>query len=253
MRGGLAQGNHTDRRTIVSWHLGRLAGFDTETTGVDVETDRIVTACIVEVGGNQPPLTANWLLNPNVDIPTGASDIHGVTTERAKAEGQDAAEGIAELVAGLTQVVLAGTPLVVMNAPFDLTILDREARRYGIKTLSDTVGDDLRVVDPRTIDKRLDMYRPGKRTLTDLCWHYGVRLDGAHSADADAIAACRVAWRLGTVFPRVGETSLAELHAVQARWHAEWAADFQSHLRGKGQADAVIDSSWPLRPVGGAA
>jgi DNA polymerase-3 subunit epsilon len=237
----------------MSWHLGRLAGFDTETTGVDVETDRIVTACIVEVGGNQPPLTANWLLNPGIDIPTQASDIHNVTTEKAKADGQDAAEGIAELVAGLTQVVLAGTPIVIMNAPFDLTILDREARRYGIKTLSDTVGDDLRVVDPRTIDKRLDMYRPGKRTLTDLCRHYKVKLDGAHSADADAIATCRVAWRLGCVFPQLAEMGLDGLHKAQAGWHAAWAADFQAHLRGKGETDAVIDGSWPLRPVGGAA
>jgi DNA polymerase-3 subunit epsilon len=237
----------------VSWHLGRLAGFDTETTGVDVEQDRIVTACIVEVGGQTPPLTANWLINPGVDIPEQASAVHGITTEKAKTEGQDAAEGIAELVAGLTQVVLAGTPLVIMNAPFDLTILDREARRYGVQPLSDVVGDELRVVDPRVIDKRLDMYRPGKRTLTDLCRHYDVKLDGAHSADADAIATCRVAWRLGQKYPKLAALRLEELHAQQAEWHAAWAADFQAHLRGKGQTDAVIDGTWPLRPLGGAA
>ena len=218
---------------------------------MDVEQDRVVTACIVEVGGNTPPLTANWLINPNVDIPEAATAVHGVTTEKAKTEGQDAAEGIAELVAGLTQVVLAGTPLVIMNAPYDLTLLDREARRYGVQPLTDVVGDELRVVDPRVIDKHLDMYRRGKRTLTDLCRHYGVKLDGAHSADADAIAACRVAWRLGNVFPQLAELSLDDLHKTQAGWHTEWAADFQAHLRGKGQQDAVIDGSWPLRPVGG--
>lgn len=237
----------------MSWHLGRMCGFDLETTGVDVENDRVVTACIVEVGGKTPPLPANWLINPGVDIPEQASAVHGITTEKAKTEGQDAAEGIAELVAGLTQVILAGTPLVIMNAPYDLTILDREARRYGVQPLSDVVGDELRVVDPRVIDKRLDKYRPGKRTLTDLCRHYGVKLDGAHSADADAIATCRVAWRLGNVFPRLAEMSLPELHKTQAEWHAAWAADFQAHLRGKGETDAVIDGSWPLRPVGGAA
>lgn len=233
----------------MSWHLGRLAGFDTESTGVDVESDRIVTACIVEVGGGTPPSPANWLLNPGVDIPKGASDIHGITTERAKAEGQDAAGGIAQIVAGLTQVVLAGTPIVIMNAPFDLTLLDREARRYGIKTLSDTVGDDLRVVDPKVIDKALDTYRPGKRTLTDLCRHYQVRLDGAHSADADAVAACRVSWRLGQKYPKLAALSVDELHEKQIAWHAAWAEDFQAHLRSKGKPD-VIDGSWPLRPGG---
>lgn len=233
----------------MSWHLGRLAGFDTESTGVDVEADRIVTACIVEVGGKTPPLTANWLSDADgVEIPKAASDIHGVTTAKARTEGAPAAEVVAQLVAGLTQVVLAGTPLVIMNAPYDLTLLDREARRHGVQPLTDVVGDELRVVDPRVIDKRLDMYRRGKRTLTDLCRHYRVKLDGAHSADADAIAACRVAWRLAQVFPQLAETSLDELHEVQAKWHAEWAADFQQHLRGKGEPAAVIDGSWPLRP-----
>jgi DNA polymerase-3 subunit epsilon len=237
----------------VSWHLGRLAGFDTESTGVDVENDRIVTACIVEVGADTPPISANWLINPGIDIPEAATAVHGITTEKAKTDGQDAAEGIAELVAGLTQVILAGTPLVIMNAPYDLTILDREARRYGVTPLTEVVGGEMHVVDPRVIDKHLDKYRPGKRTLTDLCAHYRVALDGAHSADADAIAACRVAWRLGNVYPKLAAMPVWELHQAQAEWHAEWAADFQAHLRRKGDKDAVIDGSWPLRPGGGEA
>lgn len=234
----------------MSWHLGRMAGFDLETTGVDIEADRIVTACIVEVGGKLPPLTANWLINPGVDIPEAATAVHGITTEKAKAEGQDAAEAVAALVAGLTQVVLAGTPLVIMNAPFDLTLLDREARRYGLKTLTDTVGGDLRVIDPRVLDKRVDPYRKGKRTLTDLCAHYQVKLDGAHSADADAIAACRVAWRIASRYAEVGRAFLNELHDQQEDWAAAQAASFQEYLR-KSDPNAVIDGSWPLRPVGG--
>lgn len=238
----------------MSWHLGRLAGFDTESTGVDVENDRIVTACIVEVGGKTPPLTANWLINPGVDIPEAATAVHGVTTEKAKTEGQDAAEGIAQLVAGLTQVVLAGTPLVIMNAPFDLTLLDREARRYGVQPLTDVVGNELRVVDPRVLDKRVDPYRKGKRTLTDLCAHYQVKLDGAHSADADAIAACRVAWRIASQYAEVGRAFLNELHDQQEDWAAAQARSFQAHLR-KSDPNAVIDGTWPLRTVqtGGAA
>lgn len=239
----------------MSWHLGRLCGFDLETSGVDVENDRIVTACVVQCGGGPPAAVANWVADPGIEIPEAAARVHGYTTERARKEGRPAGEVVEEIVTALTAVVLSGIPVVIMNAPYDLTLLDREARRHGVQPLTDIVGDDLRVVDPRVIDKRLDMYRPGKRTLTDLCRHYDVRLEGAHSADADAVAACRVAWRLANVFPRLAETSLDELHRVQVAWHAEWAADFQAHLRGKGEKDAVIDGSWPLRPVvtGGAA
>ena len=236
----------------MTWHLGRLAGFDTETTGVDVENDRIVTACIVEVGGNLPAVPpANWLSDVDgIEIPTAASDIHKVTTGRARAEGRPAREVVEQLVAGLAQIVLAGTPLVIMNAPFDLTLLDREARRHGVQPLTDIVGDELRVIDPRVLDKAVDTYRPGKRTLTDLCRLYGVRLDGAHSADADAVAACRLAWRLGSQYPGLAGLDLPELHKAQVEWAAAQAASFQAHLRKK-DADAVIDGSWPLRPIGG--
>lgn len=232
----------------MSWHLGRLAGFDTETSGVDVETDRIVTACIVEVGGSLPPAPSNWLLNPNVDIPEQATAVHGISTEKAKTEGQDATEGIAQIVAALAQVVLAGTPLVVMNAPFDLTLLDREARRYGVQPLTDIVGGDLRVLDPRVLDKRVDPYRRGKRTLTDLCAHYQVKLDGAHSADADAVAACRVTWRIATRFGEIGNAFLDELHDQQGDWAAAQAASFQEYLRKK-DPGAVVNGSWPLIPA----
>jgi uncharacterized protein YprB with RNaseH-like and TPR domain len=32
----------------MSWHTGRLAAFDIETTGVDPESDRIVTAAVAD-------------------------------------------------------------------------------------------------------------------------------------------------------------------------------------------------------------
>lgn len=235
----------------MSWHLGRLAGFDLETTGVDVEQDRIVTACVVQCGGKHPTQSATWLANPGVDIPEAAAAVHGITTAQAQAEGQPAGQVVEQVVAALVQVVLSGIPIVAMNATFDLTMLDREARRHRVMPLTDRVGDDLRVVDPRVLDKQVDTYRRGKRTLTDLCAHYEVPLDGAHTADADALAACRVAWRLGSRYPKLAELDLTQLHKAQVEWAAEQAASFQAHLRKK-DSTAVIDGSWPMRPVGGA-
>jgi DNA polymerase-3 subunit epsilon len=236
----------------MSWHLGRLAGFDTESTGVDVETDRIVTACVVEVGQKLPPLTADWLINPGIDIPAQATAVHGITTEKAKADGQPAPEAIEQIIAALAQVVLAGTPLVIMNAPYDLTLLDREARRHGVQTLTDIVGESLRVVDPRVLDKQVDPYRRGKRTLTDLCRHYDVNLDGAHSADADAIAACRVAWRIGRTYDDLGRMPLHELHELQVSWAKRQQESFAAYLRrtpGKDQDADEVRTEWPLVPA----
>ena len=51
-----------------------------------------------------------------------------------------------------------------MNAPFDLTLLDRELRRHRAASLSHYLGQNpLRVLDPRVLDKHLDRYRKGRR------------------------------------------------------------------------------------------
>lgn len=235
------------------WHLGRLAGFDLETTGVDVETDRIVTACAVQCGGGHPTQSATWMADPGIDIPEGAAKVHGITTERARAEGRPAAEVVEQLVAALAECVLAGQPIVAMNASFDLTILDREARRYGVQPLVDIVGKDLRVVDPRVLDKKIDPYRRGGRKLEDLCRHYKVALDGAHSADADAIAACRVAWRIGQKEPAIGNATVAFLHEKQIDWareQAESLADYFRRTPGKESWADGVRTEWPMIPAG---
>ncbi|MFE2973298.1 3'-5' exonuclease [Streptomyces sp. NPDC059258] len=227
----------------MAWHLGRMAGFDLETTGPDPLSARIVTACIVQVGAKQPTVAANWLTDVDgEEIPAGAAAVHGISTEKAHAEGVPLKEAVAEILAGLTQVILAGIPVVAMNARYDVTLIDREAARFGLDPLP--AGP---VIDPFVIDKQVDRYRSGKRTLSALCEHYDVRLDGAHSADADAVAACRVAWRQATRYPQLAAMTLDELHAAQIGWAAEQAASLQEHFR-QTRPDAVVEGAWPLIP-----
>ncbi len=103
------------------------------------------------------------------------------------------------------------------------------------------------MVDPLTIDRAVDRYRRGKRTLEAVCGVYGVTLDAAHDAGADALAAVQVARAIAARHPEVAALSPAALHARQGTWHERWARDFQSYLRRQGTPDAVIDPAWPLR------
>lgn len=235
---------------MTGWHEGPLLGFDTETTGVDPETARIVTAAVIQRfprdwHGPRRPLDddASWLVNPGVEIPAEASAIHGITTERAQADGMHPARAVMQIADRLTRAAAQRIPIVIYNAPYDLTVLDRECRRHGCETL-DLTG--ALVIDPLVLDKHLDPYRKGKRTLTAACEHYQVTLDDAHEAGSDAIAAMRVAWRIATMFPEIAEMRPSELHQLQVRAKAVQSTSFEDYLKRQGKPE-VIDPSWPVR------
>ncbi|WP_086785319.1 3'-5' exonuclease [Streptomyces caniscabiei] len=235
---------------MTCWYEGPLAAFDTETTGVDVETDRIVSAAVVvqDAPGTRPRVT-RWLVNPGVPVPAAATAVHGLTDEQLQRDGRWPAPVMEEIARALAEHAVRGRPLVVMNAPFDLTLLDRELRRHRASSLDRYVETTpLRVLDPRVLDKHLDRYRKGRRTLTDLCAHYEVTLDGAHDAAADAQAAMDVVRAVGHRFAtRLARLSPAELHTLQAVWHAAQARGLQAWFARSGTEEAV-DPAWPLRP-----
>ncbi|MFD5723589.1 3'-5' exonuclease [Streptomyces sp. NPDC127036] len=235
---------------MTCWYEGPLAAFDTETTGVDVETDRIVSAAVVvqDAAGTRPRVT-RWLVNPGVPVPAGATAVHGLTDDHLQRNGRWPSPVLEEIARELGEQAAAGRPLVVMNAPFDLTLLDRELRRHRASSLDRWFDPAaLRVLDPRVLDKHLDRYRKGRRTLTDLCAHYDVVLEGAHDAAADALASLELVRAVGRRFAsRLERLSPAELHTLQAVWHAAQARGLQAWFARSG-SDEAVDPAWPLRP-----
>ena len=221
-----------------------LAVFDLETTGIDVDTCRIVTAHVGVLGASGDVLERReWIVDPGVEIPTAASLIHGVTTERARLEGQPAPTAVAEIVAALTDVAGRGLPIVAYNASYDLTLLEREAIRYGITPLPGPGP----VIDPLVIDKAVDRYRRGKRTLTATAQHYGVVLPNAHDAGADAVAAGRVAQAIARAYPELAAIAVAELHERQVGWCREQAESYQAWRRANGEPEFTASGAWPVR------
>lgn len=174
-------------------------------------------------------------------------------------------------------------PLVAFNAPYDLTILEAECARNDVEPVSTRLGAKSYrgVVDPMVIEKQYDPYRkscykaPGcrpedkhhecggcrggktkcggcgstDRTLTSLCAHYGVLLGNAHSADADALAAIRVAKRLAGEWPEVARWRLSTLHDKQVEWRAEQQRGLAQFFRRLGETEKAdsCDGGWPLQ------
>lgn len=231
----------------MSWHLGTLCAFDLETTGVDVEADRIVTACVARVDGSgkSRPAAKRWLVDPGIDIPAGATEIHGVTTERARAEGQDPVSALAEITDMLARALEGGAPVVGFNVSYDLTLLDRECRRYGLPTLDEVAGGVAPVIDARVLDKQVS-HRRGPRKLADVAAFWNVGLDSAHDATADAWAAAGVACRIAASMRPIAAMSLAQLHTAQIAWKREQDLSFADHLRGLARRSSDVDEQIEL-------
>lgn len=226
-----------------AWYEGPLLGFDTETTGVACGSDRIVQAALVAVDpGSGEAVGRTWLIDPGVPIPPGATRVHGITDAMVRAEGLPAAKAMNEIALALGEAVEAGTPVAAFRAGFDFTTLSFELDRHGLAQID---WDRLTVIDPSVLDKRVDRFRRGKRTLGVTAAHYGVALDGAHSAAADAAATVSVARTIGARFPEVGSMEPRELHEAQVRWHAEDAASLEAYFRRKGREETV-ERRWPL-------
>ena len=221
-----------------------LGVFDLETTGIDVTSSRIVSAHVGVIGPDGAVLEqTDWLADPGVDIPEGASAVHGITTAIARAQGRPAAEVVAEIVAALSSLFARGIAVTIYNASYDLSLLAHEARRYGIAPLQEPAP----VVDPLVLDKAVDKFRKGKRTLEAAALHYGVSLIDAHDAGADAVAAGRVAQALAKAFPAELALESAELHAKQIIWAAEHAASFQDYMRRTHNPNFTDSGVWPVR------
>lgn len=225
-----------------------IAVFDLETTGIDVETDVPVSAAVAVLNLTERTIldaSGSLKINPGRPIPPEATAIHGITDDDA-ARGIPLPRALIEIEAGLitTSRVM---PLVIMNAPYDLTMIDRCLRREHGRGLE---LPGLTVLDPLVLDKRLDPYRKGKRTLDALATHYGITLDGAHNARADAIAAGQITFRI-LEHPTLAGMTAEDIHARQIEWREQQAESFADYLRtvkgDRAASDAVL-TTWPMHP-----
>jgi DNA polymerase-3 subunit epsilon len=232
------------------WIDGPMLAFDTETTGVQFDSDRILSASMINLRagetGDKIYATTEWI-NPGVPIPPEATTIHGITDEFIKLNGGNAPDTLEAVTLILRAMLDDGIPIVGMNVTFDLTMLDRNCRRFGITPLSERI-EVAPVIDCLILDKRADRFRKGKggRKLSALCPLYRVENAQAHDSEADAMAAARVAWRIGRLYPQLGELTAMQLHRLQGIWKVEQDKGLAAYLKREGRDATGLDGSWPV-------
>ena len=223
--------------------------FDVESTGTSIENDRIITcyAMIQSIKGEILE-EKHWVIDPGVDVPKGASDVHGMSTEWVREHGRkDVREAVLEIADFLIDASSKGVPIVGYNFSFDAGMLDRELWRHNNQGLGLM---DAQYFDPIIYDRAMDKYRKGGRKLMDVARHYGIPIDESrlHQAEYDVIVTAKLAWILLKKSP----FRLDELQSKQVSFKKEWADGLTSYFAKTNKTEddgspIKVDGSFPYK------
>lgn len=219
-----------EARVSTNWwlDLGFLA-FDTETTGTDPSTDRIVTAALVHFHHGEPASQREWLMKLDVPIPPRSTEVHGITDAHSQQCGQDELQALTEIHQHITT---SGLPIVAFNASFDIAMLNANLVRHELPVIQ-----GISVICPYVLDRQFDKYVKGsnQRRLMPTIQRYGLHFDDAHwhGAGADATITGRLFLAQMNKYETLREYQPARLGADIATWRDEQEAEFQAWLARK--------------------
>jgi DNA polymerase-3 subunit epsilon len=234
---------------VADWTEREVLGLDFETTGVDRFSDVPVSYALVSVVDGVAVASWSGLIDPGCDIPREATQVHGITSEQARAQGMPLSVAINLVMDAVVAAGRRGVPVAGMRLDYDLTMLDIQAVQLGDPGLVER-GWRGPVLDAAVLDRQFDSEREGRRTLCDLCDHYGVEFERAHDAFADAIASVQVLFALATRFPGVRARDLRRLHEDQIRWHRKWTVDQEGWRLAQGMVPLDPRAYlWPVAPA----
>ena len=156
-----------------------LVFFDLETTGTNINSDRIVEICYLKVYPNGNEEAKTLRINPEMHIPEASSAVHGIYDEDVKdcPTFKDVAKNIASDIEGCD---LAG----FNSNRFDIPVLVEEFLRAGV---------DIDLMKRKFVDVQVIYHKLEQRTLSAAYKFYcDKNLEDAHTAEADTRATYEV-------------------------------------------------------------
>lgn len=149
--------------------------FDLETTGTNVDTDRIVQISLLKHKPDGSEEIKTLLVNPGISIPQEASAVHGITDEMVK-DAPTFPQLADEIYNFIANCDLSGFNI----HKFDLPVLRFEFER---------VGKSIEISNINILDPFVIYVKKEPRNLTAAYKYYCDKdLVGAHDAEADITA-----------------------------------------------------------------
>ncbi len=182
--------------------------LDTETTGLNVRRDRMLSVAAVPLQGTQiyRAVTFDRLVNPGHRIPPGSTAVHSIT-DAMVADAPPFTSIVEDLAAFCDERAWIGH-----NIGFDIAVLRRETQLAGAAWREPIGLDTLRLyaaLHPHAPDVELDA------VAADL----GVEISGRHTALGDALITAEVYRRLLPLLSAAGVRTLGEALAFAERPH----------------------------------
>ncbi|HUR35633.1 MAG TPA: 3'-5' exonuclease [Vicinamibacterales bacterium] len=184
----------------------RFVVLDSETTGLDPTTDRIITIGAVAVVAESIELGDAFQALIRISENTPAAAVHGVTRDESR-HGVDEPQALEAFLGYLRDGVIVGHHIGHDVRAFNATL----QRHWGLE-LSNRSLD--------TMDLTLQLERDGAfagrppirgYTLDALCEMFGVVPHGRHTATGDAFITAQIFLRLLRLAGKCGRTSLQAL------------------------------------------
>lgn len=163
--------------------LDRYIAFDTETTGLNPVSDRIVEIGAVLFENGEAVHSFHSLINAGVPISSGAAEVNHIT-ERMILSAPLEAEVYPGLIRFMGNALHGGTIVCAHNAKFDMDFLCNTLARLGYDS-------DIRYIDTLSLSRKcikgLENYKQ-----TTVAEHFGIFNRSAHRASADAEVCGRI-------------------------------------------------------------
>ncbi len=214
---------------------------DTETTGLDVRTARIVEIGAVAFGG--AARTFQSLIDPGGAIPQASSAIHGITTEMVAG-----APGFARVWPEV-EAFIGDSLLLGHSFGFDLAIIERECARAGMPAPRPRVWLDTRFL-AILLNARLPDF-----TISTLAAWLDVSMTTSHRAVGDAEATIAVFRAMIPRLRQIGIHTVGEALAACRRLEqmnddlarAGWTAPAHGALEPQAGAAGERVDTYPYR------